>query len=711
MKRKKIMGTEPRGTKKDGQVFTAQMVDSILVLNFYRDRNLKVRYCINTKNSGYEAYLVKEGVWVQRRIADVWNRDYYNSPYNVDAEPSTEEDLMLVRRALHIKHTGSVFPVIGSLEYARNAEIRSNSEDNKRRRIEELMAEIGGLPEDFNGWLCRVAGVGDYAFMDRDSGELACSACGGRFPRKKGDGKKAVHNEHMECPHCKKSLQVKTRAGSVRIKCRAVLLQAVDERQGAARHFQAEITVDSTGTHVRADEDIRIILYRQKKEVWNIRKGRQPRYPYKIYHSSDEWHGGKWLPEWRETNPTNRRHGSSFLYPEGIKEALQDTACEPWASVFPLMAKAGRRLWYNSLMAAYFDPGLPGIVEYLYKGRFYKLVEEAAEAVWVWEGRYIGPLDTGGSTAEDIFRIKDRQKINRIRDKNGGHKMVEWMQMSERHGVKLADEVIDWLDSSGIRPADITFIMDRMSPQQVMNYIKKQKETEYPGLEEKQILTQWEDYLRMCKTAGKDAMDEMVYRPRQLKRRHDDLVEEIDRVRILEDMQRDEEGRKRAAQELNERFPGAEAVLREIAPKFAYENGKFKITVPESLFDIVTEGQALHHCVGSTDRYFDRIVQRETYICFLRRAEEPEVPFYTIEAEPGGTVRQHRSRFDEEPNIEEIRGFLREWQQEVRKRMNEKDRGYAEASRKKYEENIEELRRQKNLRVLQGLQEDFMGIV
>lgn len=289
--------------------------------------------------------------------------------------------------------------------------------------------------------------------------------------------------------------------------------------------------------------------------------------------------------------------------------------------------------------------------------------------------------------------------------------MVEWMQMSERHGVKMTDEVLDWLDSSGIRPADITFIMDRMSPQQVMNYVKKQQASEYPDLTERQILTQWADYLQMCMETGKDAMDEMVYRPRQLKRRHDELVEEIDRVRILEDMQRDEEGRKRAAQGLNEKFPGAEAVLREIAPKLAYENGKFKITVPESLFDIVTEGQALHHCVGSTDRYFDRIMQRETYICFLRRAEEPEVPFYTIEVEPGGTVRQHRSRFDEEPNIEEIRGFLREWQQEVRKRMNEKDRRYADTSRKKREENLEELRRQNNLRVLQGLQEDFMEAI
>lgn len=173
----------------------------------------------------------------------------------------------------------------------------------------------------------------------------------------------------------------------------------------------------------------------------------------------------------------------------------------------------------------------------------------------------------------------------------------------------------------------------------------------------KVILSQWEDYLSMCEKAGRDLTDEMIYRPRQLKRRHDELVEEMNKIRILEDMQRNEEGRKKAAEELREKFPGAEEALAEVRVKFTYANEQFCILVPETLFDIVTEGQALHHCVGTSDRYFDRIMQHETYICFLRRVSEPATPFYTIEVEPGGTVRQHRSYLDEEPGIEEIRGF------------------------------------------------------
>ena len=41
------------------------------------------------------------------------------------------------------------------------------------------------------------------------------------------------------------------------------------------------------------------------------------------------------------------------------------------------------------------------------------------------------------------------------------------------------------------------------------------------------------------------------------------------------------------------------------------------------------------------DRYLDRIERRESYILFLRRTNEPDVSYYTLEVEPGGTIRQN----------------------------------------------------------------------
>ena len=135
------------------------------------------------------------------------------------------------------------------------------------------------------------------------------------------------------------------------------------------------------------------------------------------------------------------------------------------------------------------------------------------------------------------------------------------------------------------------------------------------------------------------------------------------------------------------------------------------VTVPQRAVDIVLEGRALHHCAGSTDRYFNRMEDHETYICFLRKIEEPDKPFYTIEVEPGGTIRQHRGYFDEEPEIEKIRPFLREWQKEIRKRMTAEDKKRAERAAVLRDENIRELKEKNNTRVLEALMADFMEAV
>ena len=164
----------------------------------------------------------------------------------------------------------------------------------------------------------------------------------------------------------------------------------------------------------------------------------------------------------------------------------------------------------------------------------------------------------------------------------------------------------------------------------------------------------------------------------------------------------------KAVADLREKFPGAEEILLEMKPRLEYQNGDYMIIVPERLVDITTEGAALHHCVGTSDRYFERIRSHETYICFLRKTAEPGVPYYTIEVEPGGTVRQHRGYLDEEPEIEKVKPFIREWQAVLKKRLTAEDRKRARKSKALRQLNIEELKAKNNTRVLAGLMEDLM---
>jgi len=179
-----------------------------------------------------------------------------------------------------------------------------------------------------------------------------------------------------------------------------------------------------------------------------------------------------------------------------------------------------------------------------------------------------------------------------------------------------------------------------------------------------------------------DTNDEIVYRVRLLYRRHDELVMRFRR--------KDNEGR---AREVRKKFPNVDQVCRSLKEKYEYADKKYAIVAPEGITDIMAEGDVLCHCVGKGDQYWDRIQRREAFILFLRKADSPDAPFYTLEIEPGGTIRQKRGKFNRSDQDGSVaRKFLQEWQKEVAKRLTDEDRKAAAVSRELREQEFEQLR-------------------
>ena len=70
MKRKTIMLTAPKKTEEYGEVFTAQMAGEILIMDHWKNKILRDRYCINTKTGEYEN-LDDSGRWKKIRFCHV----------------------------------------------------------------------------------------------------------------------------------------------------------------------------------------------------------------------------------------------------------------------------------------------------------------------------------------------------------------------------------------------------------------------------------------------------------------------------------------------------------------------------------------------------------------------------------------------------------------------------------------------------------------
>lgn len=714
MKRKAVLRLTPIRPTGKGDVVTVQTTEGILVLNCWKDRRLTGRYCMNLETTEYACYFEEEGNWRETKLGALleggpyfgWY-SYYSLSKETKFEPASDEAMVMDLLKERHPYGNDAIVAIGQLEEEYSSDKRIAKEGRRLQKIRQKMDRVPELPEDFGEWIHKVAAQEmDYAFFDREKSRWGCTSCGKSYEEGRitgGDRKKKIrNNDRFVCPVCGKHIQAKKRAKGIALNTHAILLQDTGPDMGVARHLDIRIEWEGHRRTVRTSEAVRILLLRDN-----------PRYACELYYNQES--KGSWGNHgvyFDNKNPANRRISEGYLYPgDGIAQALAGTVYGPWTRIFMQMAEAGLELDYNRMMYIQGNRKMIGITELLFKGRFQRLLRDTIGGISFFSADYSGPLNIHGQDIEDVFGIQDRQKINRIRECNGGAGALNWMKWSEGTGRRIDQETLEWLTDQKVEVNDVAFIADRMSPRQVMNYIEKQGAGQYRNKSPRSIISQWGDYLSMCGNLGKDVHDEMVYRPRELKRRHDEAVEETRKRRMMEQLKRDRKANAEMARRMREKYPGAEEILKEIAPKYEYKGELYMIMVPRDLSQIAAEGAALHHCAGSSERYFERIMQRETYICFLRRKSEPEIPYYTIEVEPGGTIRQHRSYLDEEPGIEEIRGFLREWQRVIRKRLTEADHQLARESAIKRQKNIQELKENNNTRVLKGLEEDFMEAV
>lgn len=107
--------------------------------------------------------------------------------------------------------------------------------------------------------------------------------------------------------------------------------------------------------------------------------------------------------------------------------------------------------------------------------------------------------------------------------------------------------------------------------------------------------------------------------------------------------------------------------------KYQYEEGDYFIRQPHTPEEIIEEGRILRHCVGG---YAKRHFEGSTTIMFLRKKEEPDIPFYTIEVDNKQKIVQcygYRNNL-ETPKPDEIK-LLEKHYQDYLNGLNRKQKG------------------------------------
>ena len=100
-----------------------------------------------------------------------------------------------------------------------------------------------------------------------------------------------------------------------------------------------------------------------------------------------------------------------------------------------------------------------------------------------------------------------------------------------------------------------------------------------------------------------------------------------------------------------------------------WEKDGLLIRLPEDAAELIAEGEYLHHCVAG---YADRMADGKTTILLIRRAEAPDVPFYTLEWHNGKVQQCRTIRNADYRDDERVRLFVEEWTQKIARKKKKK---------------------------------------
>lgn len=192
---------------------------------------------------------------------------------------------------------------------------------------------------------------------------------------------------------------------------------------------------------------------------------------------------------------------------------------------------------------------------------------------------------------------------------------------------KLYGEYIMWRERyPKVKPEELLMIADQFG----YEYGTMERFTRVTGLTPQRITRylaeheienhDYSDYLSQCVQLKYNLHDTAISMPHDFMAMHTRLSEMI---------------KHNESQEARRKFKENTAYRRQLE----FASGGLFIRQPNSMKEIVNEGKALHHCVGG---YAQRHAFMKLHIMFIRRADKPDAPFYTVEVTLLGEIKQVR---------------------------------------------------------------------
>lgn len=458
----------------------------------------------------------------------------------------------------------------------------------KRKAFESIRSIPSELPDYVLEWAReRMTKTMFYIKLKRGSYDAYCEACG-----EKVHLTRARSSRIIECPACGATVQLHDGAKS----------------PNGAGYYMACSYLDRAGDDFtqrlfscykrcwRTGEEVAVQYYFSEEERGFL----HDRTEFAFHPISQGKNAGKWILGY------GRVHGQGWsgwrlrdrkinTYPYNLRAVLSGTKYQYSALEIAAEHNLVNPFYYFN---AYNDePKL----EILYKVGLYRAAEEITEF----------SADDARRMMRNVRSLKDLGIESRAEAAACSALTVE--ELVARKEVKA------WKIEEQDRAAAIEFIKEvnhRSGTDFYYDFISRKRWFQYyltqksDYAEVKNFIADYTDYISMCSRCGANLNDTAVKMPYSMKKAHDwAMVEE----KVQE---------KQAYSDL------VAAVYDSIHAFTEWNDGKLQVIMPRTAREIVEEGVRQNHCVG---RYVERVAAGESVILFIRRKDDLEKNFYTME--------------------------------------------------------------------------------
>lgn len=509
----------------------------------------------------------------------------------------------------------------------------------KQRAIIDRMKYVPVLPRDLKGFIHREV-MPQYIFYDyqrKAPGHAYCTAC-----RHEVRIAAAKHNTSGLCPRCKKKITFKCRGRRGRIFDRETV-QVLQKAEGNGLVLRIIKVYRSF-----ADTDIpnHFEIWENARQFITLSSSGQCSvdayyYHYKAGYDLTPWCNG-YRPVFDRWKYNFTADMSGVLYQRNLSDTLKDT---PWAySQLEAFSGIASFSGVATFLSAYIKRPK---IEHLIKMKLYRLVSGIIYGGYSYSA--LQAINFNGENMRAILGI-DRPYFPLLRELNPSIDQLHLIRQLLQADHKPSTEQIKWFIASKISNADAAKeLLAHMSVHKLQRYVEQQfapedeaalKRVDYYKMNT--LITDYHDYLCMCKELQYDVKNSFILFPRELKAAHDSVA------KTLKD--------KRTA-EHEKAIAGS---FDEWQKRYQYQSKELMMIPPHSAKEIVDEGAALHHCVRL---YVKNVAEKKSVILFVRSVDEPDKSLCTVEVKDG-QVTQARGFDNEEPPAQ-ITAFIEQWKQRV----------------------------------------------